>query len=366
MFKNKRLQTVLIGTLLIGGAGITPSIPYEVPPHSIVSYETVRFDTSDGDIDLNEYALNPSGGFYIRRVPKDEGNFSIVPDSATSSPTVGKQLVSVLCERCAYYQEFQGFDGTKKRIQYTQKAYKDLGKKDAKPATVTELITPIAALAKVANAAIATDSTGTAVSGLNSVTSLTYALNNTAGNILFTCITTGGTISDVTYNSVSSTHINTSGGGQPARLYYQVSPSTGSNNVVVTTTGTTYIYSASSAYTGAKLTGQPDASNTNSASRGAGVALTTSVTTVADNSWGIICARNDTTGNETASTGSTLRVGGGSGFVQIFDSNSPKTPAGSLSMSTTDATSAREINHAMASFAPSVGASFIPWQMFPF
>lgn len=357
--KLTRTKIALAGLALLGGTSVTPLVPYDVPPEKIVSYETVMFDTLDGDLDLDQYAVNPAGGYFIRTVPKDQGNFNIAYDSATSSPIVGKTEVKLVCEKCAYYQNYVAYDGTMKRAPYDQLQYQTLATKDAPPATKTELITPLQALAKPAQAAIATDSTGTAVSGLNAVTSLTYAVNNTSGTVLFTCISSNVALTGVTYNSVSETLINNSGGAQPAILYYIANPSTGSNNVVVTTGSSAFIYSASSAYTGAKTTGIPDAQATNSGSLGVGVALTTSVTTVADNSWGILCARNDTSGSEAASTGSTGRVGIGSGLVQIFDTNGPKTPAGSLSMSTTD-TNARVITHAMASFAPSTAARFNP------
>lgn len=189
----------------------------------------------------------------------------------------------------------------------------------------------------------------------NSGTSVTFAHTCTGSDrILFVGVmaSSARTISSVTYNGVAMTNINRSAGGQPCALYYLIAPATGSNNVVVTIDSTSFCYCAALSYTGAKQSGQPDANNTNQATTSS---LATSVTSVADNCWAVLVARNDTDGNTSAGTGSTIRVGSGSGLIQMYDTNGPKTPAGSISMTVTNVVS-YDTTTAMASFSPSVAA----------
>lgn len=189
----------------------------------------------------------------------------------------------------------------------------------------------------------------------NSGTSVTFSHTCSGTNkILFVgvMVASSTTISSVFYGGLPMTSINRSSGGQQCALYYLLNPPGGSNNVVVTIGSTSYCYCASLSYTGVLQTSQPDANNTNFSA--ATTSLTTSVTTVADNAWAVLLARNDTDGNTSAGIGSTLRVGGGSGLVQMYDSGSRKSPAGSLSMVVTNVGS-YDTSSAMASFSPSSG-----------
>jgi len=159
----------------------------------------------------------------------------------------------------------------------------------------------------------------------------------------------GRSVSTVTFNGTNLTALTRSAGGQPVQLWFLDAPSTGTHSIVVSIgTPNSYIYAAAASYTGVRQTGTADSQNTQSV---VGSSVSTSVTTVEDNSWVILCARNDSSGDTNASTNSTERAAGASGTVQLYDSNSPVTPAGSFSMTVTNGGS-YQTTIAMASFAP--------------
>src|SRR3990167_10415071 len=106
----KTWQKIAIGTIAVGTALSAPIIPVEMI--WLVSYETIAFETSDGDLGLDEYAIADNGTWYIREIPENEGQFT----STTTQP-VGKKLVHIRaqksidnpnCAGCAYYSEFVG------------------------------------------------------------------------------------------------------------------------------------------------------------------------------------------------------------------------------------------------------------------
>jgi hypothetical protein len=178
--------------------------------------------------------------------------------------------------------------------------------------------------------------------------------------ILWVGVMTSSTrsVSSVTYNGVALTSLTRSAGGQPVQLWYLIAPATGTNTISVSIGApNSFVYTSGASYTGVKQSGQPDAQNTNSTSSSS---VSTSVTTVADNSWVVLIARNDTDGNTNAGTNSTERTAGAAGTVQLYDSNGAVSPAGSFSMTVTNAGS-YATTIAMASFSPLVSAaSFIP------
>lgn len=116
--------------------------------------------------------------------------------------------------------------------------------------------------------------------------------------------------------------------------YYLIAPATGSNNVVVSISSARDIRSLSVSYTGAKQSGQPDASTTNNN----GVSgITTNLTTIADNCWMISWDHSSSGAVPAAGTGITSR-NSLAACERIGDSNGAITPAGSYSMQWTGAT----------------------------
>lgn len=194
--------------------------------------------------------------------------------------------------------------------------------------------------------------------GTTSVSSFTYAFNNVAGNIVWVAsgVHTNDVETGVTYGGQAMTlavkNNDVLGGGRWAYLWYLVSPPTGSNNVVITASGTMDVLESTAvSYSGAKQTGQPDSTATNTSS--SGTSLTASLTTVADNSWAIIVSRNEAVSAPSAGTGVTQR---GSVRTQFFigDSNGALTPAGSHSMTVNYSNAVTGAVVIAASFSPTV------------
>ncbi len=196
--------------------------------------------------------------------------------------------------------------------------------------------------------------------------SLTFAFNNVAGNILFVGLlgdSNGGAddITGVTYDGVPCILVAKRLNMDSIRnvyLYVLTSPSTGSHNVVINCTGTHYLLAGAVSYSGASTSGQPDNSTTNSVTNSGGPTdLITSLSSVADNCWHMLV--EDGYDDLTPTTPPTLTGGGARrvygvtyGNWGLFDSNSAKTPAGSVSIETTYAQSTFDIAHIMASFKP--------------
>lgn len=142
--------------------------------------------------------------------------------------------------------------------------------------------------------------------------------------------------------------------------FWLLNPASGSHNLVCSFTFSEPFSAIEAAdYTGVAQSGQPDNSTTNS---GVSTALTTSLTTVADNCWTFFFGAKDYDGNTwLAGSGSTLRgyENTYSSFA-LFDSNGPVHPAGSKSMTITETPSSSiTFGGVMASFKPAVASTFI-------
>lgn len=191
---------------------------------------------------------------------------------------------------------------------------------------------------------------------VNPGTSLTFSHTTSGSNrILFVAAFGPSTdiLTGATYNGVSMTLIDKTavGGDLYIYLWYLIAPATGANNVVISASGSAQIQGGAISYTGAKQTGQPDASNkSNTDTTGT---PTISVTTVADNSWAVLALRPSVGGTPTAGAGSTMRVAPTDGFA-MADSNAAITPAGSYSM-TINVTGSAGNAMVIASFAPDTG-----------
>jgi hypothetical protein len=176
--------------------------------------------------------------------------------------------------------------------------------------------------------AISFDATsGTTGSGTTVTYSHTCSGTNT---ILFVaaCSYTADRITGITYNGVSMTFINkTSRSTAFISLYYLINPSTGANNVVVSSSPSDTIHSISVSYAGVKQSAQPDNNTTTSAGT---QTVATTLTTVASNTWSVHAAMNaDQTGTPSASDYTSRNT---QSDIIMGDTNTPKTPAGSVTM----------------------------------
>lgn len=185
---------------------------------------------------------------------------------------------------------------------------------------------------------------------------LTTAHNNN-GNILFVGVVEASTnkMQSVTYNGVAMTELTTSTaspvqvpGDRYIHLFYLVNPAQGSNNVVVTLTGTDFIQGLAISYSGVD-TGSPiDVAGNNTGSTVASLAK--SLTTTINGDWTVaMFAANGGTASAGAST--TERVSAAS-FPQfaMYDSNAALAPgSNTLTVNVTSTPNAAMI---MAAFKP--------------
>lgn len=217
--------------------------------------------------------------------------------------------------------------------------------------------------------AIATDTTaqGQIVGG---GTTLSVAQNVSGSNrIIITGFLTfsasGDIVSTIKYHSVSETRLNikTLGGTGSQRIYfyYLIAPDTGNNNIDVTlSSGASFniAYMVSASYSGVSQTGYPDAQSSGTALTNANIVGT--VTTVADNAWPVMLTGSDDDNSATAGAGTTIRIASSGATnpsrLALSDSNGPKTPAGSTSLTVTPSISTASDAYIIASMAPFAAA----------
>lgn len=171
--------------------------------------------------------------------------------------------------------------------------------------------------------------------------------------ILFVWFFTNSTddVTSVTYGWVSMTRIwwVQCPWDRWTYLYYLLNPSSGANNVSITTSTWWWAISwIASSYTGAKQSWVPDASQTNSLSWN--TSITNTVTTIANNCWTIWVWHPNAWITVTAGAWNTLRQNQATG-ISMWDSNWPLW-VGSTTLWVSNASS-RNWAWVMASFAPS-------------
>lgn len=216
---------------------------------------------------------------------------------------------------------------------------------------------------------IAYDATGSG--GTASGTSISFSHTCSGSDrILFVGVSVRGisgrdSLTGVTYNGDALTlvdkSLNTVDADRYTYLYYMIAPDTGAHNVVVSVSETAAITGVSQSYTGAHQSGQPDSFNDNSVNSAS--SITTSTTTVQDNSWLVSVCTVKNIGLAEAGTGTTRR-NTASPVTSMGDSNGAKTPAGSHSMQWVRAEGGENFTVVLASFAPvhdeaETGAAFL-------
>jgi len=163
-------------------------------------------------------------------------------------------------------------------------------------------------------------------------------------------------VTSVTYNGVSMTQAGSTSGtsGILNYLFYLINPASGSNTVSVTQSSADTITSCSISYTGAKQSGQPDA--TSSGGPTTTTSYSQSVTSVADNAFAVLYGNANAGAALTAGANTTIRNQPEVSFTGAFlvDSTAAKTPAGTFTLNVTSANQA--FAGCMASIAP-VGVS---------
>lgn len=181
----------------------------------------------------------------------------------------------------------------------------------------------------------------------------TLSWNHTqVGNLLVVqvLISSGAaTVSTITFNSVASDgNVTVSANGWRNYLFWWFNPATGSHAVDITVDTFSFFVGRSASYSGVETTHTPE---TNTGSSAGATSLTVSVTTTVNDSWLVGVCENHTE-QEFAGTGTIMRTDNTQGDG-LFDSNGPKTPAGSFSLQATS-TNSVPWSGVVAAFAPIV------------
>jgi hypothetical protein len=356
----------------------------------LCSYETLLFNTPDGDLDTTQYALDGTGtGYYIRTKPKTEAQFDWVPlvsDEGVPFDISGLKRVNIRAGH-ANYDEFltavgatnlwtkdsiyadkdpsQLPSGSVLRVPSTSKKYWDTAQiKDYPQPSRTEITTLIPPEEPILPSqpahSIALDATSNSGIQLN-VSSYSWSHTCTGTNLLLAFGddhrgSNDRTVTGVTYNSVALAYIRSDlqGAYYRSTIYYLIAPDTGAHTVAVTLSeSVSRVLGGVVSYTGAKQSGQPDAHN---GASGSDATPTVSVTTITDNCWVFDAVM--VYGTLTCGNTERWNIFGAGYSYGGADTNGPKTPAGAQTMSWTLAGANSWVISA-ASFAPLV-AEAIP------
>ncbi len=196
----------------------------------------------------------------------------------------------------------------------------------------------------------------------NAGTSYTFSHTCSGDNrILFVSVMggTSDTITGVSYNSNSLTLIDKQQVGTYwSYLFYLIAPSTGANNVVISSSSSINIFGSSASYTGVKQTSTIEDFDKSGATSATSISITSASTT--NGAWMISqISPSSNPGNLSAGSGTTARVlGGALNYAGIVDSNS-----GFLGNYTLNISSGSSQNLQMISavFSPATApVSFIP------
>lgn len=209
--------------------------------------------------------------------------------------------------------------------------------------------------------AIALDSTSAPTNGAGSSSLNRSHTCSGSDRILWVGVATASgasvPVTGVTYNSVAMTKVTSivPQSNWDLSLWYLAAPATGTNTITATC-GSAPAHAfriMSASYTGASQTGIPDSSNS---ATGVTTSRTVSTTTVADNCWVVGLGMTGASAI-VPSTGMTTRseTDSASSSTVLADSNGPKTPAGSYSMTFTTANDSTGL--IVASFAPATAAA---------
>lgn len=94
------------------------------------SYETCKFNTPDGDIDVGQYAVSESGRFIIRREQKNNGN---TLNEKQKNAVLDLQEVTFSPIERKYFHEFLMADGRIYRIETAKDEYYNIAKNNIIP-----------------------------------------------------------------------------------------------------------------------------------------------------------------------------------------------------------------------------------------
>ena len=357
------ISSFILPNISVGADNPTTLISYK--DEWLGSYETVLFNTYDGDLGIGQYALAENGaGYYTRTKPKNESQFELVDLKYDVSKLTQVKII----DGCAYYNEFLTTKGASYRYDSKSTFYmadvRNLP--DGSIIRVQSNVTEYFTISKVAESpqpnrnelvdtlppskplpeepthhSIAYDNVSSYYS--DSASSISWSHTTTGTNRLL--VVTGGnsdyptkkTPKTISYNSVNLSKARSDyyvADQDSSFIFYLIAPDEGTYTITITMTGlTSYLSGGGMSYTGAKQTSQPDAVAGTNGSSASPKTVSVAIDTVANNSWVVsnafVLASTSLTANNTSRwqiNEANYRRGGS-------DTNAGKTPAGLTSMS---------------------------------
>lgn len=320
-----RRFVALVGSLLIAllPSAVWAATPVDYTNKWIGSYETLLFDTPNGDIDSSQYALDENGtGYYARTTPQAYGQFQ---HFNLSFNVAGLKQVHIVPGKHAYYNEFltatganylakhpyEPLDrfpyGSVVRVASTEAAYKALGntRNAQQPKRIESVLSVPPAIPKDSILgtekrdkphSIAFDAASNSGAKL-SVSSFTWSHTvGVTGDILWIGISgynlftsSYPVVTGASFNSVNMTYarsdnvVDASPIAYTTDIRYLTSPTVGAHTVAVYFSSVVQFTGAGvSSYSGASSTGIPYASSGNSGLSGS---PSVTVTSLVNNSW---------------------------------------------------------------------------------
>ena len=152
-------------------------------------------------------------------------------------------------------------------------------------------------------------------------------------------------VTGVTDNATSLTDAgyyigNTSPVDGALKTYYGFAPAQGTHNIVMSASASCILYATAATYTGVEQSGFPDASGTGNPLNDSGAVTTfqATTTTANNNAWAVLVGVPSQSGSATAGLNTTIRQQQ-SGALYYADSNGPVSPAGSIGLNWSTASS---------------------------
>ena len=257
---KRQIKKILLSIFGIGVASVAV-LSGNQEMRYLHSYETLAFETSDGDLALDEYLVitentllplkvvqsskipryTESVLYLIREVSKDKGAWIVTNELVKIA---NKKEVKFRCEACIYFSEFIDSNGEVYRKQISESDYNGMRYiKNFDHPRETEFV-----LGKKVRAAPAFDAQ---VTGTNTVAATSYTLAMTLGSISNPALVISSTKNALantvtaTYNSVSMTEerklSSDVGNDREIVTFSLANPTTGSSqNIVTSFSGSTW------------------------------------------------------------------------------------------------------------------------------
>jgi hypothetical protein len=289
----------------------------------------------------------------------------VVPDysNALFDPTIEWPTLEP-CTGTKYTAAFLDSNGNKVYVPMTEQEYRKLGEKggaqfNPKKEEFKSILEDFLSPTKV-DAAIAYDNTLVHNCATGTSCTVAYTVGSGSNRAVFFTIehfSTTDIVDSATYDGVAMTEIDQylyPAQGFSMHAYYGVAPTSGSNNLVVNFSVSTGPQLRISSLEGVAQTGTIDAFHdfaytTNVSS------ISESITTTVDNAWTMLFVGSSCPSFASLAGGANTTIRSASPCSYIADSNGPKTPAGSQTMSHTNGGTAQWIG-VIASIAPHVDA----------